>query len=80
MSQKEKTNYFSKLEYFMKYSFQVSKIYNDYDFNGRKLIFTHHECSDALRIKELLKILKSEYNMSKNDIVIIDGTFFSSHF
>ena len=49
------------------------RLYNDYDFNGRKLIFTHHECSDALRIKELLKILKSEYNMSKNDIVIIDG-------
>lgn len=53
--------------------FDFYRLYNDYDFNGRKLIFTHHECSDASRIKQLLKILKSEYNMSKDDIVIIDG-------
>jgi|TARA_Y100000310_G_scaffold125057_1_gene123904 hypothetical protein len=53
--------------------FDFYRLYNDHDFNGKKLIFTFHECSDALRIKTLLEILKSKYDMDKNDFILVDG-------
>ena len=53
--------------------FDFYRLYNDHDFNGKKLIFTYHECSDAQRLENLLKLMKSDFDMDKNDFIIIDG-------
>ena len=37
--------------------FDFYRLYNDHDFNGKKLIFTYHECSDAQRLENLLKLM-----------------------